>query len=222
MAAELAQARMDTDAIRHGWLDNRSMLSDQSRALERRLAESLNVPESELRLYLVEVIEERLYRGRESSERRTGFRFKRGTHDGMYVRDPEGSDLLPFGYQPPPENRQIECPRGKAQAQTSAHLRSRGRYNDGREPGLARSEAGTADRGRTAATWSATSFRLGTAPPERCARKQRLMRKPCRGAHLHWGEHSPSVNQPSMSVRSAPWKERVDVPPDCDIDLARR
>ena len=80
------------------------MLSDQSRALERRLAESLNVPESELRLYLVEVIEERLYRGRESSQRRTGFRFKRGTHGGMYVRDPEGSDLLPFGYQAPPEN----------------------------------------------------------------------------------------------------------------------
>lgn len=80
------------------------MLSDESRAVQRRLAESLNVEEADLRLYLVEVLEERLYRGRESSERRTGFRFKRGTHGGMYVRDPDGTDLLPAGYQPPPEN----------------------------------------------------------------------------------------------------------------------
>lgn len=80
------------------------MLSDESGALERRIAESLNIDERNLRKYLVEVLEERLYRGRESTERRTGFRFTRGTHSGTFVRDPEGTDLLPVGHQPPPED----------------------------------------------------------------------------------------------------------------------
>jgi hypothetical protein len=83
---------------------DKKVLSDESRAVERRLAELLNVEASDLRLYLIEVLEERLYRGRESSERRTGFRFKRGSHGGTYVRDREGTDLLPAGHQAPPEN----------------------------------------------------------------------------------------------------------------------
>jgi hypothetical protein len=90
-------------SIRGGRLDF-SMLSDESRALERRIAESLNVDEKDLRAYLVEVLEERLYRGRESTERRTGFRFTRGTHSGTFIRDRDGTDLLPVGHQPPPEN----------------------------------------------------------------------------------------------------------------------
>ncbi|HEY7252174.1 MAG TPA: hypothetical protein VIG37_16870 [Methylomirabilota bacterium] len=32
---------------------------------------------------------------------RTGYRFVRGAHSGTYVRDPEGTDPLPFGYSIP-------------------------------------------------------------------------------------------------------------------------
>lgn len=38
-------------------------------------------------------------------ERRTGFRSVRGTHGGNYVRDPEGTDVLPAGAEPPPERQ---------------------------------------------------------------------------------------------------------------------
>jgi hypothetical protein len=61
---------------------------DRARALEERLAELLDVEIEELREYL---------RGKvgESADRRTGFRLIRGTHGGQYVRDPEGTDILP-------------------------------------------------------------------------------------------------------------------------------
>ena len=32
---------------------------------------------------------------------RTGYRFVRGTHSGTYIRDPQGTDPLPFGYTIP-------------------------------------------------------------------------------------------------------------------------
>lgn len=35
----------------------------------------------------------------------TGYKFIRGTHSGKYVRDPEGYDRLPPGYEPPTEER---------------------------------------------------------------------------------------------------------------------
>jgi hypothetical protein len=33
----------------------------------------------------------------------TGYTFRRGSHSGMYVRDPNGFDRLPPGYEPPTE-----------------------------------------------------------------------------------------------------------------------
>jgi hypothetical protein len=36
---------------------------------------------------------------RGGGERRTGWRFRRGTHSGTYVRDPKGTDVLPAGYR---------------------------------------------------------------------------------------------------------------------------
>ena len=35
----------------------------------------------------------------------TGYSFVRGSHSGKYVRDPEGYDRLPPGYEPPTEER---------------------------------------------------------------------------------------------------------------------
>jgi hypothetical protein len=69
---------------------------------EAQLANRLGVDAVELREYITEVLEERLWRGGENRERRTGFTFKRGSHGGTYVRDPEGTDVLPPGVQPPP------------------------------------------------------------------------------------------------------------------------
>lgn len=31
----------------------------------------------------------------------TGYRLVRGTHGGTYVRDPNGTDILPLGHEPP-------------------------------------------------------------------------------------------------------------------------
>jgi len=61
---------------------------DRAREIEERMADLLDVEVGELRDYL---------RGNigESADRRTGFRFMRGTHGGQYVRDPEGTDILP-------------------------------------------------------------------------------------------------------------------------------
>ena len=61
---------------------------NRARAIEERLAELLDVEIGELRDYL---------RGNvgESASRPTGFRLIRGTHGGQYVRDPEGTDILP-------------------------------------------------------------------------------------------------------------------------------
>ena len=62
--------------------------------IEERLAVLLDVELDELRDYL---------RGdvRSGGARRTGIRFIRGTHSGTYIRDPEGTDLLPAGYSVP-------------------------------------------------------------------------------------------------------------------------
>ena len=61
---------------------------ERAKEIEMRLAGLLEVEVAELRDYL---------RGnvKESAGRRTGFRFIRGTHGGQYVRDPEGTDVLP-------------------------------------------------------------------------------------------------------------------------------
>lgn len=76
------------------------MLSRESVDLEQRLAKLLGADPVDVRTYLCEVIEERLW-GRRPKERKTGFRFVRGTHGGAFVRDPEGNDTPPVGYEVP-------------------------------------------------------------------------------------------------------------------------
>ena len=77
-------------------------LRPESQEVERRLAELLGRAPEEVRDYLYDVVEERLWRGRKLTERVTGFRFVRGTHGGSFVRDPEGHDVIPPGVEPPP------------------------------------------------------------------------------------------------------------------------
>jgi hypothetical protein len=78
------------------------VISDEARAVERRLAEQLGLEPAAVREYVLEVLEERLWRSGERRERPTGFRFQRGSHSGVWIRDPEGTDVLPPGVQPPP------------------------------------------------------------------------------------------------------------------------
>jgi hypothetical protein len=84
---------------RHG-CSTTTMLSRESVDLEQRLAKLLGAHPADVRAYLCEVIEERLW-GRSPKERKTGFRFVRGTHGGAFVRDPEGNDTPPVGYEVP-------------------------------------------------------------------------------------------------------------------------
>lgn len=79
------------------------MLRPSTAKLERRLASVLKTKPEEVRDYLYDVIEERLWRGRDRTDRVTGFRFVRGSHSGRYVRDPEGTDVIPPGVEVPPE-----------------------------------------------------------------------------------------------------------------------
>jgi hypothetical protein len=79
-----------------------AVISDEARAVERRLAEQLGLEPEAVREYVLELLEERLWRSGERKERPTGFRFKRGSHSGTWVRDPEGTDVLPPGVRPPP------------------------------------------------------------------------------------------------------------------------
>lgn len=78
------------------------MISDEVRAVERRLAEQLGLEPEAVRAYVLEVLEERLWRSGERRERPTGFRFKRGSHSGTWIRDPEGTDVPPPGVQVSP------------------------------------------------------------------------------------------------------------------------
>jgi hypothetical protein len=63
---------------------------DRAAAIEKQLAQLLDVGVDELRDYLAGNIGT-------SGARRTGFRFVRGTHGGHYVRDREGTDIRPAG-----------------------------------------------------------------------------------------------------------------------------
>lgn len=81
------------------------MLSPTARNLEEHLALELRVDADGVRDYLYEVIEERLWRGGQKRERRTGIRMVRGSHGCTHVRDPEGTDTLPAGIEPPPDSR---------------------------------------------------------------------------------------------------------------------
>jgi hypothetical protein len=67
---------------------------DVAKEIEERLADLLGVEVAALRDYL---------QGRvgSSGSRRTGYRLIRGTHGGQYVRDPDGTDVLPAGISVP-------------------------------------------------------------------------------------------------------------------------
>ena len=79
-----------------------SVISKTALQVESQLATLLRMEPSEVREFVTEVLEDRLWRGREKRGRRTGIRFVRGTHGGSYVRDPDGTDVLPRGVEPPP------------------------------------------------------------------------------------------------------------------------
>jgi hypothetical protein len=67
---------------------------DAAKKIEERLADLLEIEVGDLRDYL---------QGRigASGTRRTGYRLIRGTHGVQYVRDPEGTDILPAGISLP-------------------------------------------------------------------------------------------------------------------------
>jgi hypothetical protein len=79
-----------------------AVISDDARAVEQRLAEQLRLEPHAVREYVLEVLEERLWRSGVRKERPTGYRFQRGTHSGTWIRDPEGTDVPPPGVQAPP------------------------------------------------------------------------------------------------------------------------
>jgi hypothetical protein len=68
--------------------------SETAAQIERKLAEVAGVTDWDLRDYL---------RGNVSAgaKRVTGYKFVRGSHGGTYTRDPEGTDILPVGYEEP-------------------------------------------------------------------------------------------------------------------------
>jgi hypothetical protein len=68
--------------------------ADQARDIEEKLAALLEVRVDDLRDYLAGNV-------RAGGSRRTGYRFVRGTHGGRYIGDPEGTDIVPRGYQIP-------------------------------------------------------------------------------------------------------------------------
>ena len=78
------------------------MLSKDAQRIEAALATLLKEEPDAVRSYVMEVLEERLWRAGEDRTRTTGIRFVRGSHGGTYVRDPGGTDVLPPGAQPPP------------------------------------------------------------------------------------------------------------------------
>jgi hypothetical protein len=69
--------------------------AEKAAAIEQRLAAMLQVGTDDVRDYLRGNI-------RAGAGRRTGFRFERGGHGGRYVRDPDGMDILPSGWEEPP------------------------------------------------------------------------------------------------------------------------
>jgi hypothetical protein len=79
------------------------MLSDEARSIETALAKALGVESTAIRNYAFECVEEHLWRGGTTEKRRTGFKFVRETHSGSFVHDAGGTDVLPVGYEPPPE-----------------------------------------------------------------------------------------------------------------------
>lgn len=68
--------------------------AEQAAQIEARLAKLLDVRADIVRDYLVGNI-------RAGGARRTGYKFVRGSHGGSYIRDPQGTDILPAGHTIP-------------------------------------------------------------------------------------------------------------------------
>lgn len=72
------------------------MLSrDRAEQIDKKLAQVLGITPEELRDYLDHNFGPRMVGG----QRITGWTLKRGSHGGHYVRDPEGTDIVPDGYR---------------------------------------------------------------------------------------------------------------------------
>jgi hypothetical protein len=67
---------------------------ERAAEIEDRLADLLGIRLDDLRDYMTGNI-------RAGGARRTGYRFVRGSHGGSYVRDRDGTDIMPPGYQIP-------------------------------------------------------------------------------------------------------------------------
>jgi hypothetical protein len=85
------QPQFVTRNVRSVWFDRIVIDSEKAALIEERLASMLNLQPREVRDY----IQGRIRAG----GRRTGYRFVRGTHGGCYVPDPEGTDILPVGFE---------------------------------------------------------------------------------------------------------------------------
>jgi hypothetical protein len=68
--------------------------AEQAAEIEARLAKLIDIRVDMLRDYLDGNI-------RAGGARRTGYKFVRGTHGGAYVRDRNGTDMLPAGHTVP-------------------------------------------------------------------------------------------------------------------------
>lgn len=68
--------------------------AEKAAQIEARLAKLLDVRADVLRDYLAGNI-------RAGGARRTGYKFVRGSHGGSYIRDPQGTDMLPSGHTIP-------------------------------------------------------------------------------------------------------------------------
>jgi hypothetical protein len=82
------------DPIRGVPFNERMIEPEQAKAIEEKLATLLGVRVKDLRDYMGGSI-------RAGGERSTGYRFVRGTHAGRYVRDPNGTDIIPASYEIP-------------------------------------------------------------------------------------------------------------------------
>jgi len=69
--------------------------AEKASSLEQRLSKVIECRPDELRDWF--------YGHIDRGPRNTGLRFVRGTHSGAFVSDPDGTDELPPGYEPPPE-----------------------------------------------------------------------------------------------------------------------
>jgi hypothetical protein len=72
--------------------------AERARVIETQLAALVDVPVEDLRDYMAGNI-------RAGGARRTGYKFVRGTHSGHFVRDPNGTDILPSGFEVPAKAR---------------------------------------------------------------------------------------------------------------------